>query len=430
MRLLSLFLSIVFLFSAVPAGADFEIKNWRYEKTIQLPRLSRTGLVELSFDEEVFANASQGLRDVRILDSNGQETPYKLVVERKAVERASLTGRVLDKSFIPGEYSFFVIDLGQAGLFHNQVDIRSSSLNFRREAIVEASNDAKTWSVVNRKAIIYDYTDAEAGLKARNTRIKYPESTKRYLRIKVINKDEEPLNISGAAVFYEKATLATAVSYSATIIEQSIDEERRASRLVLDLGSSGLPNNSLSIQTSSSNFQRDIGIEGSNDKEKWNIVKSRDVIFAFRTPKFTGSKFNVGYPENTYRYLRLTIFNRDNPPLNIQGVNVSGVLRTLVFEVNPALSYKLFYGNPDARYPQYDIERYFQYLETENLHKATLVAGIANPLFEEKVPPPPPVTDRFPWLLPVVIGVAALILLVPLIRLIKQARNVLPPPEE
>ena len=94
------------------------------------------------------------------------------------------------------------------------------------------------------------------------------------------------------------------------------------------------------------------------------------------------------------------------------------------------LSYKLFYGNPDARYPQYDIERYFQYLETENLPKATLVAGIANPLFEEKVPPPPPVTDRFPWLLPVVIGVAALILLVPLIRLIKQARNVLPPPEE
>jgi len=327
MRLLSLFLSIVFLFSAVPAGADFEIKNWRYEKTIQLPRLSRTGLVELSFDEEVFANASQGLRDVRIIDSNGQETPYKLVVERKKAERASLTGRVLDKSFIPGEYSFFVIDLGQAGLFHNQVDIRSSSLNFRREAIVEASNDAETWSVVNRKAIIYDYTDAEAGLKARNTRIKYPESTKRYLRIKVINKDEEPLNISGAAVFYEKATLATAVSYSAIIIEQSIDEERRASRLVLDLGSSGLPNNSLSIQTSSSNFQRDMGIEGSNDKEKWNIVKSRDVIFAFRTPKFTGSKFNVGYPENTYRYLRLTIFNRDNPPLNIQGVNVSGLLQ-------------------------------------------------------------------------------------------------------
>jgi len=412
------------------AWADFSLKDWQYEKNIILQAPSQSGLVELSFDEEVFAKASPGLRDIRIIGGEGVEVPYKLLVERRAVERSRLSGRVLDTSFVEGQYSSFVVDLGEGGLFHNQVEVNSTSKNFRREVAVEGSSDANTWAVLQNKAVIYDYTDKEAELKARNTKIRYAESTARYVRVKIINHDEEPLSISGAMVFYEKKTEAKTVSYPSSIIEQSIDKEYRASVITVDLGSSNLPNNTVSIVVSDVNFQRDIGIEGSNDREKWRVVKLRDVIFSFATPKFTGSKLQITYPEHTYRYLRLTIFNGDNLPLNIGRVSVSGILRKFVFEAAQGAAYKLFYGNPDARYPQYDIERYFQYLETENLPRASLGAQRENPFFEAKVTPLPPVSERYPWLLPTVLLVSIVALFGLLFRIFWTVRKKLLPPNE
>lgn len=409
MKSSTLSLLSVFFLIASAALADFNVKDWKYERAIQLPRLSTASFVEVSFDEDVFSNAAMGLRDLRVMQGSA-ERPYKLAVDRSATERDRLSARVYDISFVEGKHSSFTVDLANAGLFHNQVEIISSSLNFRREATVEASNDASSWSVIQPKAVIYDYTDIAAGLKARNTTISYPESTMRYLRVRVINYEEVPLVISTANVLYEKKTQARVVSYPASIVEQSLDEEHRASRIVADLGSAGLPNNMLNLAISGANFRRDIGLEGGNDKTKWNVITSRDVIFSYRTPKFSGSKLEVAYPESTYRYIRLTIFNKDDAPLEVNGITASGVLRKLIFEADQAGEYKLFYGNPDARYPQYDIESYFQYLEIEGIGQASLGAQNLSSFFVEKVPPRPPLSERFPWLFPMVLGLGVIAL--------------------
>lgn len=417
----TIILSAVFVLTLVSfARADFAPADWRYQKDIRIPTISVTELVELNFDEDVFSNTASGLRDVRIISDAGTEVAYKLVVERSTVERVSHPGRILDNSFIPGDYSFFVVDLGREGLFHNQIDIKSTSLNFRREVVVEASNDRTTWAVLNNKAIIYDYTDPAAGLKARNTTVRYPESTVRYIRVRIINRDDAPLQITGSSVFLEQKSSARIVSYPVSIIEQSLDNERRASVILLDLGSSGLPNNSLLLSVSDVNFQRDIAIEGSNDRQNWNIIESRDVIFNLQTPKFTGSKLDVNYRENSYRYLRVSIFNQDNQALTVNGASVSGILRKLIFEASPQQAYTLYYGNLSARYPQYDIERYFQYLETDSLPQASLSIQTLNLGFEETLPP---VTERFPWLLSVVLAGGVVMLGVILVRLFMGIRK-------
>jgi len=398
----------IVLSSAFVVLADFELKDWRYEKTIEIPAISETQFLELTFDEDVFANAAFGLRDMRVIGGAAAEIPYTLVVEKSTLERAQLTGQMLDKSFVPDLHTSFVVDLGQAGLFHNQIEIHSSSINFRREVVIEGSNDRSSWAVLENKGIIYDYTDPAAGLKARNTKIRYSEATVQYLQVRINDQGEQPLTISGSSIFFEKEAQAKTVAYPAVIIGSEENEEFQATQIVIDLGSAGLPNNtlSLSVAVSAGNFQRDIALEGSDDQEKWTTLKSRDVMFAFATPKFTGSKLQITYPEHTNRYLRLTIFNQDNPPITVEGVQVFGVLRKLVFEADPNQSYTLFYGNSEARYPQYDLERYFQYLETENLLQAGLGVQRDNPSFEEKIPPLPPLTERLPWLLPVVLGVS------------------------
>lgn len=417
------FISILVL--SQTAFADFNIKDWEFERNIQT---RWSGLFEVNFDEHIFENSASGLRDLRIISGNSVETPYKLAVEKSTIERSRISGRVFDNSVTQDGNNEFVIDLGSAGLFHNQIDILSNSTNFRREVRVEASNDQSDWSVIQKSAIIYDVTDIQAALKARNTTVKYPESTKRYLRVTLLNKGDIALNISGALAYYEKTVAAQNTNYTATIAERLNDAEKRAALLIIDLGSAGLPNNSMRLSVSDSNFQRDVALEGSNDKDKWYIVTTRDIIFSFQTPKFTGSKLDIVYPENNYRYLRLTVFNQDNTPLNVAGASVSGVLRKLVFEAQQGETYKLYYGNPEVRYPQYDIEKYFKYLETEDLPTAQLGAHTRNPLYERKTPPKPPISERSPWLLPLVLSISVVILGAFLFKLFLSVKKKLPPP--
>lgn len=415
----------------LPIGAGV-LADWKYEKQIELPQIEDSQFVEVNFDEEVFANVSPGLRDIRVvaLSPVPREVPYQLVVETSARERVRLSGRVFDVSLLPGAYSSFTVDLGRSGLFHNEIDIQSGSVNFRREVTVEGSNDEAEWVILQDRGIIYDYTDPAAGLKARNTSVRYPESTLRYLRVRVANRDEAPLAVSGASVFFEKTTRAKTVSYPAQIIDVSDVPEHRATQILFDLGSVGLPNNALSLTTSDVNFQRNIALEAGNTPEDLRVMKSRDVIFSFQTPKFTGSKLQVSYPESTRRYLRLTIFNKDDAPITIGSASASGILRKLVFEANPEESYTLFYGNSDARYPQYDLEKYFQYLETENLRQAMLGAQAASRFFVQEAPLAVPAADRYPWLLPTALGLAIAVLLAFLVRLFLSVRKKLPPMSE
>ncbi|MDP3064335.1 MAG: hypothetical protein Q8O40_14160, partial [Chloroflexota bacterium] len=118
-------------------------------------------------------------------------------------------------------------------------------------------------------------------------------------------------------------------------------------------------------------------------------------------------------------------FNEDNPTLPVDDVRAFGALRKLIFSASPGSTYHLYYGNSQARTPSYEMERIFPYLVTENLPQAQLGAHATNPSFAAPVPP---FTERYPWLLPTVVAVAALLIGLFLANLLRQIRKLLPPP--
>ena len=64
------------------------------------------------------------------------------------------------------------------------------------------------------------------------------------------------------------------------------------------------------------------------------------------------------------------------------------------------------------------------------LPEAKIGSQVTNPRFVEKKPPEPPLSERFPWLFPTVVAVAAIMVALLLIGILRQARKVLPPPKE
>jgi hypothetical protein len=409
------------------AVADFTLQDWRYARAIQVPTgLAQEGLVEAPLDREVFNRAAGGLADLRVVEEPTVEVPYHLVVERGRQERRSFPVSIRDLGHVPGQHSSFVADLGRSDVLHNEIEILTSSQNFQRTVTVEGSADGQAWAVLQEASPIFDFTLREAGFTSRHTRVQYPESTARYLRVRIANQGEAPLSLQGALVRSVQDTPARETAYPVDITSQSVDTGRRVSIVVIDLGLGGIPTSRLSVQTSQVNFYRTASLAGSPDGQGWQPLQTSGALYSYDTPRFVGSQLDISYPESTHRYLRLTINNEDNPPLSIEDVNVYGVSRKLLFPARPGASYHLYYGNPRAGAPSYDLERFLPYLDTQGLPVAALGPQRDNPAF---VVPLPPLSERLPWLIPLVVGAAALVVGLLLLGVVRQARKILPPPD-
>jgi hypothetical protein len=414
----------------ITAAADYSGDAWRFFKPISLPSgQGEETLVEIIPDREVFAHALAGLADLRVIEGSTEtEVQYKLLVERGERRRGSIGVTVRDLGHVPGDRTSFVADLGQQGVLHNEIEIRTSSRSFQRHVVMEGSQDAVTWAVLETEAQIFDFTISERNFTTRDTRVRYPPSTVRYLRISIIDDGEPPLEIAGAVVYFAQELAPQETAFAVSIISREEDSAESRTLTILDLGSQGLPSNRLVVATSQDNFYREVSLEGSNDAAIWTPVQRAAELYDYNTPRFVGRSLSISYPEVTFRYFRLIVTNEDNPPLSIDGVRAHGFLRKLIFSADAGSTYRLYYGNAEARAPSYELERLFPYLVTENLPEARLGAHSANPLFMEPAPPPKPVTERYSWLLPTVIAVAALLIGLFLASLMRQIRKVLPPP--
>jgi len=425
---LSLVVAALLALVSSSVAADFSLRDWQYVKDIILPSgLQQESLVEFVPDREVFAGTASGLADLRIIAGEETEVPYKLEISKPKQEQTSFSVSLRDKGYVPGLHNIFTADLGQEGVLHNEIEFQTSSSNFRRTATVETSNDGSTWMKVAEQTV-YDFTVKERNFTTGDASVRYPESTARYLRVKIADGGEGPLEITGATVFYAKETPAKEVPWPVSSIDIGRDETHRTTLVEVDLGTAGLPSYRLAIGVPDVNFNRDVTLEASTDREKWKTILSQATIYAYNTPKFVGKSLTITYPETTSRYLRLVIHDEDSPTLSVQDVKLWGLQRSIIFAADPQESYRLYYANTEAQRPSYDIERVFPYLVTEDLPEARLGPQATNPEFVEKKPPLPPLSERFPWLFPTVIAVAAIVVALLLIGIIRQARKVLPPP--
>lgn len=408
------------------ALADFSIQDWRYVKEVQLPSdLAGEGLAAIAPDIEVFGQAAPGLVDLRVIENGETEVPFQIVVERGTHQQGLLPARIRDLGVVPGEHTSFVVETSQPGALHNEVEVLTPSRNFQRTVQVEGSNDAENWAVLRQEGRMFDFTLSDPSFTTRNTRIGYPESTVRYLRVRILDQQEQPLNITGASVFSVQDRPGRESLYPAGIIGRSEDEQLKASVLNLDLEVNGLPTSRVEVSTGQVNFYRRVTLEASEDSQTWETISTSGELFSYDTPKFVGRQLTVTYPETTRRYLRLTVYNEDNPPLEIGGLEVYGVSRRLLFPARPETLYQLYYGKLDTRAPSYDLARFLPYLETEGLPLGVLGAQTRNPAY---MIPQEPWSERLPWLIPVMVALAAVIVGVLLLGVLRQAKSVLPPP--
>jgi hypothetical protein len=182
----------------------------------------------------------------------------------------------------------------------------------------------------------------------------------------------------------------------------------KSTQLLLDLKSENRPSHRLSIDTSESHFFRDVILEESSDLDFWNPIVPNGTFYSLEAGGYQDSKLSLYYPETDSRYFRLTIMDGDNLPLEgVNNIRIWGAERKAIFFAHPNSNYKFYYGNDTAQAPTYDIEQFFSSTGGIPLFEAFFNSEVENNKFQDLRKP---LTERYPWLLGTLVGIASIIL--------------------
>lgn len=376
------------LLAPTALAQELDITGFRYVRTLDAP----TGLASFEPDGPLFEHSKLELADLRIIDSAGRQVPWRtLPAASSGLPRPVL---VLNTGMRDGK-AVALLDLGPSPAIHDQVVLDIPESGFVGRVEVRGSDRRRGPFTFLSTTVIYDIAGAPP---ARSTTAVYPASDFRYLSVSVSDVD----SIAGAVVPAGRPPRIAFLERSFRSL--SVRSHMGETIASADLGFRNVPVDQLRVRASTRLYDRSISIEGSNTGDNW-VLLARGRVFRL------GKSVETTVPlDGRHRYLRLTIENGDDAPL--EGLSVEGWARPRTILVNEGFRpvYRLFYGNPGLGAPEYD----FAEAPIDSMDVAdavgTLLGGEAlNPKWE----PPEDTrsfTARHPAVLPAVLALAAVVL--------------------
>lgn len=400
-------LAVVLLTVIVPAFAQNSIASWPYFVELNTGAGS-PAVYDLIVPFTVMDKSSRDLSDLRIYDGLGREIPYALRVRKETADMRTIPVRIFNQGTVGSSTNEAVVDLGENAGEHNAIEIETTGGNFRRRVEIGGSDDAREWRTLKTGDVIFRFSSA-SGL-VDSSRVNYPTSRYRYLRVRVSSDeltDDRIPEIEDVKVVMGVREKGERVDWGVNVPPPQLlrNQGAPASSWNIDLGAR-VPCDRLALDFVDPSFSRPFYLEAI-DGQDIRLVASGELT------RRTGDQKQpvvINFNEEEYtRALKLVVTDHSNPTLDIISIQPSAPARQLVFELKePAVQpLRLYFGNPKIPPPHYDFEKE---LSTKLTRGATrITVGLPNPN-PNYTPEPLPFTERVPWLIYLVLAASSIAL--------------------
>lgn len=329
-------LAVIAALLAAALAAGVERGGFRY--TRPLVPAGAGGSVVLEPDAPLFAHSRAGFADLRIVDSRGEQVPWRRLPARGGAGPDRV--RVLN-SGRQGRYALALLDLGPRRRVRDRVVLDVPGRSFVGRAVVLGA-DRREGPFTRLSATgIYDIRGAR---RARSAVAVFPPSDFRYLLLRATGVGR----IVGAS--------ASGARERPRLVRRppvSVARREYGARTVvtLGLGFRNLPVDELRIEARTPRYERPVAISGSNDGRRFRLLAAGRVF------RFAGSRSAPIAVGARHRQLRIEVENGDDAPL--AGIQVSAWSRSraLLVEGGRPRPYTLLYGNRREHAPSYDFAR-------------------------------------------------------------------------
>jgi hypothetical protein len=372
----------VALASATLAG-DAEPSDLRW---VRLVHEGGAEPVRIEPDGGLFEHARLGFQDLRVLDAGGDQVPWRTQPPPTAGAHEHV---VPLNSGQQGPFAVALLDLGPRRAIRDRLELDIPDQEFVGSVVVfGADRRAGPFTRLSETGI-YAVQGAQP---ARSTAAVFPATDFRYLRLRARGVSQ----IDGAAVSGTQDRLPSVRRPH----ELSVQTTGSRTTVMLDFGYRNMPVDEVLLTAATPRYDRPAVVDASNNGSAW-----RNVTYA-RFSRYEGSPpapLNVGVRA---RYVRIRIDNGDDPPLSGIRVAASSRSHALVLEGGHRAPYRLLYGNPTVRAPEYEFAR-LPFDPEQPLIDGTFGEERRNPAFTA---PTRPFGERHGWILSAaLVGAAAVV---------------------
>lgn len=311
---------------------------WTHQQKLEI---AQPGLQRLDLDPALL-DAARGMsgtpfHDLRLVNPAGVEMPYAVLPppdpepgsSQPAFEfKQSLqdTTTVLEFRTPPGNGAVSGLTLS------------TPTSDFIKAASLEASTDGTNWQPLTRNELI----SRQSGIERLGLRFTAADWT--HFRVLLDDQRTGPVVFTGAVIRRDPiAAMPVTVPQPVTI--HSRDERAGETHLTLDLGAANLHLASLRLRTPEPVFQRRVLVLGKSQ-----------TLFRLQHEGHSAEELEVPlHLLAPTRKIDLIIQNESNPPLRIDGIDLTRQPATLLFQADTAGAWQIFAGNAQAEAPRYDI---------------------------------------------------------------------------
>jgi len=303
---------------------------------------------------DVFDQSRNFPADLRILDENGTQWPFFIAKPSDRTFSEKQTPQILNKAFVDGPEPHWEFDLvmpeDKPGAVHNRLEISTSGNDFVRRVEISRSKEGGLSAHLGSGYLI----SFPNNRNARNNRITYPDTDVARLHVNVFtsakNADEH-FEVQRVAVYCQDKISAEREPVDATQCAVPENEtDKRTQTFILDSGFQKRPVEFITFEVTDASFARCVSVSGRNvENEQWRNAGGGEV---HRFEKGEKTTISVRAP---YRWVKISVRQDDNLPLDIRSIRMEAIPRYLAFEAVSELPARLCFRGWDLPAPRYDL---------------------------------------------------------------------------
>ncbi len=394
------FLCVVFFIEAGLADAEAagessgsygkDLADWTRRASLMPETEPKRGLVEFQVPPAVYDGARPDLGDLRVLAGN-QPLAWVLRRPRGTQRNVLIDASLFNPTRIPGQVNRVMVDFDEPTM-KDHIQIVTPGIDFKRSVAVEASQDAHQWEILREEAFLFDVSGRYS-----KDRISLPRNDFRFLRISVYHDSDDPEDVPIRRVRAWRREGEPAPLETVPVVDSSVelDRDRNTTLITIDLAYRNLPLRRLHLDFEEGNFHRQVTLWGRNKKTRvvtrrlesgaerrvtteapWHRI-GPGRIHRYTAGDSVAASLSLPLTGGRFRYVQVRIDDGDNSPLSFLSAEADRYVDYVAFKPIRPGPYHLYFANPDARMPDYDLVHYERRLRTEGVTVANVREPVA-----------------------------------------------------
>jgi hypothetical protein len=319
----------------VAAQGDVDETQFRYTRTLQAPSGEA---VRFEPDAPLYGHAALEFADLRILDANGEQVPWRPEPKPAALpsEEVPLVARGRRGGVVT-----VVLDRGPAAPVVDRIALEIPDRTFVGNVVVHGSQTGAEGSY-GRLSTTPIYA-VRGAVSARSTTAVFPATDHRFLLVQVRGVSD----VTGARVARDPGR----PPLERVDAEVTLRQQERATVAEVDVGFRRVPVDNIRIRSTTRRYVRPVTVEGSDDGANFFPLAQSEIA------RFPGVDLSQVAVSARRRVLRVTIQNGDDEPLAGLSVSAEAQPRRLLLASGFSPPFRLYYGAPALAAPTYDFAR-------------------------------------------------------------------------